>query len=252
MAEELVRMEHINKFFGRVQALNDVSLSVRRNEIIGLLGDNGAGKSTLIKILSGALRADSGDIYIDGSKVDIRNTTDAIAQGIETIYQDSALVTQLSIARNLFLGREPVKGPRLLDRLDQNAMNEVARRLLKQVGITKEIPPTTPISALSGGERQAVAIARAMHFDSDLIILDEPTNNLGVDETKGVLRFVRSARDSGHSCIFIAHNIYHVFQVVDRIVVLRRGKKVADDIDPKQTTIEAVESIITGMTIVPP
>jgi simple sugar transport system ATP-binding protein len=252
MAEELVRMERINKFFGRVQALNDVTLSVRRNEIVGLLGDNGAGKSTLIKILSGALRADSGDIYIDGSKVDIRNTTDAIAQGIETIYQDSALVTQLSIARNLFLGREPVKGPRLLDRLDQNAMNEVARRLLKQVGITKEIPPTTPISALSGGERQAVAIARAMHFDSDLIILDEPTNNLGVDETKGVLRFVRSARDSGHSCIFIAHNIYHVFQVVDRIVVLRRGKKVADDIDPKQTTIEAVESIITGMTIVPP
>jgi simple sugar transport system ATP-binding protein len=252
MAEELVRMERINKFFGRVQALNDVTLSVRRNEIVGLLGDNGAGKSTLIKILSGALRADSGDIYIDGSKVDIRNTTDAIAQGIETIYQDSALVTQLSIARNLFLGREPVKGPRLLDRLDQNAMNEVARRLLKQVGLTKEIPPTTPISALSGGERQAVAIARAMHFDSDLIILDEPTNNLGVDETKGVLRFVRSARDSGHSCIFIAHNIYHVFQVVDRIVVLRRGKKVADDIDPKQTTIEAVESIITGMTIVPP
>jgi simple sugar transport system ATP-binding protein len=252
MPDELVRMEHINKFFGRVQALNDVTLSVRRNEIVGLLGDNGAGKSTLIKILSGALRADTGDIYVRGNKVDIRNTTDAIAQGIETIYQDSALVTQLSIARNLFLGREPVTGPRFLDRLDQKAMNEVARELLKRVGITKEIPPTTPISALSGGERQAVAIARAMHFESDLIILDEPTNNLGVDETKGVLRFVRSARDSGHSCIFIAHNIYHVFQVVDRIVVLRRGKKVADDIDPKQTTIEAVESIITGMTIIPP
>ena len=249
MPDELVRMEHINKFFGRVQALNDVTLSVRRNEIVGLLGDNGAGKSTLIKILSGALRADSGDIYMHGSKVDIRNTTDAIAQGIETIYQDSALVTQLSIARNLFLGREPVNGPRLLDRLDQKAMNKVARDLLKRVGITKEIPPTTPISALSGGERQAVAIARAMHFDSDLIILDEPTNNLGVEETKGVLRFVRSARDSGHSCILIAHNIYHVFQVVDRIIVLRRGKKVADDIDPKQTTMESVESIITGMMI---
>jgi simple sugar transport system ATP-binding protein len=249
MADELVRMEHINKFFGRVQALNDVTLSVHHNEIVGLLGDNGAGKSTLIKILSGALRADSGDIYIDGAKIDIRNTTDAIAHGIETIYQDSALVTQLSIARNLFLGREPVKGPRFLDRLNQDAMNEVARELLKRVGISKEIPPTTPISALSGGERQAVAIARAMYFDSDLIILDEPTNNLGVDETKGVLRFVRSARDSGHSCIFIAHNIYHVFQVVDRIIVLRRGKKVADDIDPKQTTIEEVESIITGMTI---
>ena len=249
MPDELVRMEHINKFFGRVQALNDVTLSVRRNEIVGLLGDNGAGKSTLIKILSGALRADSGDISMHGSKVDIRNTTDAIAQGIETIYQDSALVTQLSIARNLFLGREPVTGPRLLGRLDQEAMNEVARDLLKRVGITKEIPPTTPISALSGGERQAVAIARAMHFDSDLIILDEPTNNLGVEETKGVLRFVRSARDSGHSCILIAHNIYHVFQVVDRIIVLRRGKKVADDIDPKRTTMESVESIITGMMI---
>jgi simple sugar transport system ATP-binding protein len=252
MTDELVRMEHINKFFGRVQALNDVTLSVRHNEIVGLLGDNGAGKSTLIKVLSGALRADSGDIFMHGTKVNMRNTTDAIAQGIETIYQDSALVTQLSIARNLFLGREPVKGLRLLDRLDQNAMNDGARKLLRQVGIKKEIPPTTPISALSGGERQAVAIARAMHFESELIILDEPTNNLGVEETQSVLRFVRSARDSGHSFIFIAHNIYHVFQVVDRIIVMRRGKKVADNIDPKQTTIEAVEQIITGMTTTPP
>jgi simple sugar transport system ATP-binding protein len=251
MKDELVRMEHINKFFGRVQALNDVTFSVHQNEIVGLLGDNGAGKSTLIKILSGALRADSGEIYMHGKKVDIRNTTDAIAQRIETIYQDSALVTQLSIARNLFLGREPLRGARFLDRLDQNAMNQVARQLLKRVGIKKEIPPWTPISALSGGERQAVAIARAMHFQSELIILDEPTNNLGVEETQGVLRFVRSARDSGHSCIFIAHNIYHVFQVVDRIIVLRRGKKVADDIDPKQTTIEAVERIITGMALSP-
>jgi simple sugar transport system ATP-binding protein len=252
MADELVRMERINKHFGRVQALDDVTFSVRRNEIVGLLGDNGAGKSTLIKILSGALRADRGDIYIRGNKVNIRNTTDAIAQGIETIYQDSALVTQLSIARNLFLGREPVKAPRLLGRLDQNTMNQAARELLRQVGITKDIPPTTPISALSGGERQSVAIARAMHFESDLIILDEPTNNLGVQETQGVLRFVRNARDSGHSCIFIAHNIYHVFQVVTRIVVRRGGRKVADDIEPKQTTIEAVERVITGMALTPP
>jgi simple sugar transport system ATP-binding protein len=179
--------------------------------------------------------------------VDIRNTTDAIALGIETIYQDSALVNQLSIARNLFLGREPVKRPRFLDRLDEQKMNEVARDLLKQVGITKDIPPSTPISAISGGERQAVAIARALYFKSDLIILDEPTNNLGVEETRGVLRFVRSARDSGHSCIFIAHNIHHVFQVVDRIVVLRRGALVADDIDPKKTDIESVERVITGL-----
>jgi simple sugar transport system ATP-binding protein len=245
---DLVRMERISKFYGRVQALEDVSFSVRESEIVGLLGDNGAGKSTLIKVLSGAVPTSGGDIFIRGKKVDIRSTTDAIANGIETIYQDSALVTQLSIARNLFLGREPLIGPKVLNRMDHTTMNQVASELLRRVGITKNIPPTTPISALSGGERQAVAIARAMYFDSDLIILDEPTNNLGVAETRGVLNFVRGARDSGHSCIFIAHNIHHVFQVVDRIVVLRRGKVVADDIDPKKSSIDEVELIITGMT----
>jgi simple sugar transport system ATP-binding protein len=244
---ELIRMERINKSYGRIRALEDVSLTVGEREIVGLLGDNGAGKSTLIKVLSGAVPVTSGDIYIRGEKVTIASTTDAIGHGIETIYQDSALVTQLSIARNLFLGREPVRGPRILNRLDQDAMNAVARRLLRKVGITKEIPPTTPIGSLSGGERQAVAIARAMHFESDLIILDEPTNNLGVAETQGVLRFVRGARDSGHSCIFIAHNIHHVFQVVDRIVVMRRGRVVADDIDPRSTDVEGVERVITGM-----
>jgi simple sugar transport system ATP-binding protein len=246
MAEALVRMEHISKFYGRVQALEDVNLTVNRSEIVGLLGDNGAGKSTLIKVLSGAVPMTSGDIYVRGVKVVIRSTTDAIAQGIETIYQDSALVTQLSIARNLFLGREPITGPRFFNRMNEALMDQVASELLKRVGIGKNIPPDTPISSLSGGERQAVAIARAMHFDSDLIILDEPTNNLGVAETQGVLRFVRNARDSGHSCIFIAHNIHHVFQVVDRIVVMRRGKIVADDIDPKRTSVAEVEAVITG------
>lgn len=248
MADELIRMENIAKYYGRVRALDGVTFKVNHNEIVGLLGDNGAGKSTLIKVLSGAVRLTSGDIYIKGKKVNINSTTDAIANGIETIYQDSALVTQLSITRNLFLGREPIKGPGFLNRMDQQAMDQVARDLLKRVGITKNIPPSTPIGALSGGERQAVAIARAMHFDSDLIILDEPTNNLGVAETQGVLRFVRGARDSGHSCIFIAHNIHHVFQVVDRIVVMRQGKVVADDIDPKKTTVQEVEEVITGMS----
>ena len=247
MADELIRMEHINKSYGRVQALVDVTFTVHKSEIVGLLGDNGAGKSTLIKVLSGAVPATSGDIYIRGVKVQIRSTTDAIKHGIETIYQDSALVTQLSIARNIFLGREPLKGPKIFNRLDQEAMNAAASALLQQVGITKNIPPNTPIGSLSGGERQAVAIARAMHFDSDLIILDEPTNNLGVAETQRVLHFVRNARESGHSCIFIAHNIHHVFQVVDRIVVMRRGAVVADNIDPKTTSIEQVERVIIGM-----
>ena len=239
-------MEGINKFYGRIHALRDVDFTVRENEIVGLLGDNGAGKSTLIKVLSGAVPKTTGEIRIKGRPVELRSTQDAIANGIVTIYQDSALVPQLSITRNLFLGREPVRPPAFLGRMDQEVMNAVASGLLRRVGITKNIPPTTPIGALSGGERQAVAIARAMHFESDLIILDEPTNNLGVAETQGVLNFVRGARASGHSCIFIAHNIHHVFQVVDRIVVMRQGKVVEDDIDPKASSIAEVEEVITG------
>ncbi|MFO1106290.1 MAG: ATP-binding cassette domain-containing protein [Amaricoccus sp.] len=246
MTDALIRMVGITKAYGRVEALSGVDFAVRRGEIVGLLGDNGAGKSTLIKVLSGAVPATSGEIRVRGQRVSLRSTKDAIRLGIETIYQDSALVPQLSIARNLFLGREPLRGPRFLNRLDQALMDRVARELLARVGISKAIPPDTPIAALSGGERQAVAIARAMHFDSDLIILDEPTNNLGVAETQGVLRFVREARDTGHSCILIAHNIHHVFQVVDRIVVMRRGRVVADAIDPARSSVAEVERVITG------
>ena len=244
----LLEAKGLAKAYKKRRVVNGVTFSVSPGEIVGLLGDNGAGKSTLIKILSGAVPASGGDIFIRGEKVAMKSTTDAIEHGIETIYQDSSLVPELSIARNLFLGREPLKRPAFLNRMDQDVMNEVARDLLKQVGITKDIPPITPIGSLSGGERQSVAIARAMYFDSDLIILDEPTNNLGVAETQGVLRFVRNARESGHSCIFIAHNIHHVFQVVDRIVVLRHGGVAADDVDPNTTTIEQVERIITGVS----
>ncbi|MFA3916747.1 ATP-binding cassette domain-containing protein [Ruegeria hyattellae] len=242
----LVEMRNIEKFYGRIHALRGVNLSIKKGEIVGLLGDNGAGKSTLIKVLSGAVPYTSGEISIKGRPVKLKTTNDAINAGIETIYQDSALVPQLSIARNLFLGRELRKGSKFLDWMDQEEMNRVASELLLRVGITKNIPPTTPIGSLSGGERQAVAIARAMYFDSDIIILDEPTNNLGVAETQGVLQFVRDARDSGHSCIFIAHNIHHVFQVVDRMVVMRRGEIVADDLNPKTCSIQDVEDVITG------
>ena len=188
-----------------MQALEDVTFTVNEREIVGLLGDNGAGKSTLIKVLSGAVPVTSGSIFIRGQEVRIASTNDAIRHGIETIYQDSALVTQLSIARNLFLGREPTTGP--FGRLDQETMNEVAADLLRRVGITKNIPPTTPIGSLSGGERQAVAIARAMHFDSDLIILDEPTNNLGVAETQGVLQL--RARGARHRAFLHLHRPQH-------------------------------------------
>lgn len=244
MSTPIVEMRNIEKFYGRIHALRGVNLQVNKGEIVGLLGDNGAGKSTLIKVLSGAVPYTSGQILINGKEVALTTTNDAIDAGVETIYQDSALVPQLSIARNLFLGRELTTGA--LGRLDQGEMNKVASDLLRRVGITKNIPPTTPISSLSGGERQAVAIARAMYFDSEIIILDEPTNNLGVAETQGVLNFVRDARDKGHACIFIAHNIHHVFQVVDRMVVMRRGEVAADDLSPKTSSIQDVENIITG------
>jgi len=245
-APPLVELNDISIAFGGIKAVDRASVDLYPGEVVGLLGHNGAGKSTLIKVLSGAYKRDGGTIRINGEEAAINNPRDAKHYGIETIYQDSALVTQLSIARNLFLGREPLKGPRFLNRMDAKLMEQVAGELLRKVGIGKSIPASTPISSLSGGERQAVAIARAMHFDSDLIILDEPTNNLGVVETQGVLRFVRNARDSGHSCILIAHNIHHVFQVVDRIAVMRHGRIVAHDIDPKHTTVAEVEAVITG------
>lgn len=246
MTTELVRMDNISKWFGSVQALDDVTFTVKPGEIVGLLGDNGAGKSTLIKILAGATQEDQGEIYFKGQRVNIKNTWDAIDLGIETIYQDSALVPQLSIARNLFLGREPLRGPRFLNRMDKPTMNSEASKLLKQVGIKKDIDPNTPITSLSGGERQSIAIARAMYFHSDLIILDEPTNNLGVEETQGVLRFIKNAQTAGVACIFITHSIYHVFQVVDRIVILRRGKQVGD-VRAENTNLEEIEKVITGL-----
>ncbi len=246
MATELVQMKNISKFYGKVQALYNANLTVNQGEIVGLVGDNGAGKSTLIKILSGAHQATDGEIYFRGQQVNFKNPMEAMKLGIETIYQDSALVEQLSIARNLFLGREPTKKMGFVNRLDKDYMRSESKKLLQRVGITKDINPDTSIIALSGGERQSIAIARAMFFEADLIILDEPTNNLGVEETQGVLNFIRGAKETGHSSIFITHNIYHIFQVVDRIVVLRHGKDVCD-IRRANTTIDEVEKIITGI-----
>jgi simple sugar transport system ATP-binding protein len=247
MAADLVQMRNITKTYGKVQALQDVSVDVKEREIVGLVGDNGAGKSTLVKILSGAIQADTGTISFKGQRVRIENTRDAINLGIETIYQDSALVMDLSVSRNLFLGREPLRKGLPFSFLDKGYMREETGKLLRRVGITKSIDPDAPITALSGGERQSIAIARAIFFEADLIIMDEPTNNLGVEESQEVLRFIRGAKDAGHSSIFITHNIYHVFQVVDRIIVLRHGR-VVGDVAPSETSIEAIEKVITGLS----
>ena len=245
MPAPLVEMNGIEMHFGSITALAGVDFSVGEAEVVGLLGDNGAGKSTLIKILSGAIRQSAGDIKFKGSTVRFRSTRDAIDAGIETIYQDSALVEQMSIGRNLFLGREPTRSIGPLRDIDRSYVREQTRELMNRVGIMKEIDPDTPIGRLSGGERQAIAIARAMFFEADLIIMDEPTNNLGVEEADGVMRFIREAKEAGHSSILISHNIHHVFMVVDRVVVLRHGLKVGD-VDRSQTSIQEVEELITA------
>lgn len=221
----VVRMENIVKHFGTVVALDGVDFTVNREEVVALLGDNGAGKSTLIKILTGVYTPTSGQIYFEGQPVQINNPHDARMLGIETVYQDLALVNLMSIARNFFLGRELVRllGP--LHWLDMKGMNERTRDALADVGIRIR-SAAEKVEKLSGGERQSIAIGRAVHFGARLLILDEPTSALSVAETRKVLTYTTSAKERGLSVIFITHNLHHVMMVADRYVVLRQGKKI--------------------------
>jgi len=184
---------------------------------------------------------------VRGEKVSIRTTREAMDLGIETIHQDTSLAPDLSIARNLFLGREPVnlKWLGVFAPLDLAKLRDAASTLLKRVGISKKLDADALVSTLSGGERQSIAISRAMQFAAKVIILDEPTNNLGVEETHGVLRFVKEMREAGHSVLLITHNIHHVFEVADRIIVMRRGEIVAEQ-TVADTDLLTVESLITG------
>ncbi|MDX8512981.1 ATP-binding cassette domain-containing protein [Mesorhizobium captivum] len=247
MMQEVLRLRNLQKSFGSVRALKSASLTLREGEVVALLGDNGAGKSTLIKAISGVFPIDRGEIYVRGEKVSIRSTREAMDLGIETIHQDTSLAPDLSIARNLFLGREPVnlKWLGVFAPLDLAKLRDAASALLKRVGISKKLDANALVSTLSGGERQSIAISRAMQFAAKVIILDEPTNNLGVEETHGVLRFVKEMREAGHSVLLITHNIHHVFEVADRIVVMRRGEIVAEQ-TVAGTDLLTVESLITG------
>ncbi|TPO03725.1 ATP-binding cassette domain-containing protein [Mesorhizobium sp. B1-1-5] len=247
MIQEVLRLQNLQKSFGSVRALKNASLTLREGEVVALLGDNGAGKSTLIKAISGVFPIDRGDIYVRGEKVSIRSTREAMDLGIETIHQDTSLAPDLSIARNLFLGREPVnlKWLGVFAPLDLSKLRDAASALLKRVGISKKLDADALVSTLSGGERQSIAISRAMQFAAKVIILDEPTNNLGVEEMHGVLRFVTEMRAAGHSVLLITHNIHHVFEVADRIIVMRRGEIVAEQ-TVADTDLLTVESLITG------
>ncbi|SFO32512.1 simple sugar transport system ATP-binding protein [Mesorhizobium sp. NFR06] len=248
--QEVLRLQNLQKSFGSVRALKNASLTLKEGDVVALLGDNGAGKSTLIKAISGVFPIDRGDIYVRGEKVSIRSTREAMDLGIETIHQDTSLAPDLSIARNLFLGREPVnlKWLGVFAPIDLAKLRDAASALLKRVGISKKLDADALVSTLSGGERQSIAISRAMQFAAKVIILDEPTNNLGVEETHGVLRFVKEMREAGHSVLLITHNIHHVFEVADRIIVMRRGEIVAEQ-TVADTDLLTVESLITGADV---
>ncbi|MBZ9890417.1 sugar ABC transporter ATP-binding protein [Mesorhizobium sp. M7A.F.Ca.US.006.04.2.1] len=222
MAERLIELRDISKSYGQVYALGGVNLSVDRGEVVGLLGDNGAGKSTLIKILSGVVKPTSGEILVRGKPVTGWSAARSREAGIETVFQDRALAVQQTIVRNIFMGRE-LTG--FLGFLRVNKEIEEASRLMREIGFTSKVfTPQSIVGQLSGGERQGVAIARAIYKQAELIVLDEPTTALSLTETAKVFHFVRQVRASGRSILFIGHNIHHVFDIADRFVVLDRGR----------------------------
>ena len=218
----LIEARALTKYFGSVVALRDVSLAVWAGEVLCLLGDNGAGKSTLIKILSGVHPPDSGEILLDGEPVTFGSPRDALQRGIATVYQDLAMIPLMSISRNFFLGAEPVSGIGPLKTLDIRQADRVTRTALKRMGIDLR-DTSQPVGTLSGGERQSVAIARAIHFGAKVVILDEPTSALGVKEAAVVLRFIGQAREQGIGVVLITHNINHAFPIGDRFTILDRG-----------------------------
>lgn len=245
----ILEAKNLRKYFGGIKAVDDISFKLYKGEIIGIVGDNGAGKSTLIKIISGVHKKDSGEIFINGGKVEINNVRSARVNGIETVYQDQLLIQEFDIAGNLFLGREKrlknIFG-KFFKLLDFKYMKEEAEKLLKKIGI-KLIEPDSPVSYLSGGQRQGIVVGKAVYWGGRIIIFDEPTNNLGVKQEKKVIGLIKRIRDKYNvSIIVITHNIAHVFELVDRIIVLRNGKIVGDRIKRKTNPNEIV-SMITGL-----
>ena len=243
--DALVDMIDIHKYFGSVQVLRGVDFYVARQEIVGLLGDNGAGKSTLIKVLTGFHSLTRGQIYFDGEAVDIHSPHDARELGIETVYQDLALVPLMSIARNFWLGQEPTYHVGPFQFLDKEKMASESIDALRDVGIHIRDSEET-VGNMSGGERQSIAIGRAVYFGKKLLILDEPTSALSVGETQKVLDYTRAAKAKGMSVIFITHNIRHVYEVADRFTIIERGEKLGDFPKSAVTENEVADMIVDG------
>lgn len=237
----LLTMRNVSKAFGHVQALTDVNLDVQPGQVMGLLGDNGAGKSTLIKILSGVYYADEGEFTRDGEPADISNPSDAQKLGIATVYQDLALVETRPVAHNIYLGREPRRWRFILNR---RKMENDAEKLLRRLNISLPSVKVT-VDILSGGQRQAVAISRAVAQGGDILLLDEPTASLGVEQTAQVHQLVGEMRSEGRSVVLITHDLSDILDVADRIVVLRQGRLWADA-PAAEVTQDHVIGWITG------
>ncbi|MDX0802192.1 ATP-binding cassette domain-containing protein [Sinorhizobium medicae] len=243
MTTPIIECRNLQKWYSGVHALKNVGLTIHPGETVGLVGDNGAGKSTLIKILSGVHHQDSGEVLIEGRKVALRSPKDAMRHGLETIYQYNSMVPTMSIARNLFIGREPMKWSVFgVGIMDQQRMRAESIKAIADVDLHLRSPDAL-VGELSGGQRQGVAIARAMHFKSKVLILDEPTNHLSVKETDKVIGFVRGLKAQGLTGIFISHNMQHVFQSCDRIVAMARGEIVFDK-PTAETSIDEVHALL--------
>lgn len=244
----ILSVRNVSKHFGGVQALHDVSLDLQPGEVVALAGDNGAGKSTLIKIISGVYQADDGEVFFKGERVSVGNPREARALGIETIYQDLALADNLNVGANVFLGREP--GRRLLGLLpaiDRRQMQAAAREVLETLDIDIEARKLTqPVRSLSGGQRQAVAIGRAIYWQAKVLIMDEPTAALGVPEQRKVRALIRTLAEHNVGIIFISHNLSDVFAVSDRILVLRRGQAAGERRTKDVDSDEVVRLMVGG------
>jgi simple sugar transport system ATP-binding protein len=239
----MLELKGITKTYGRTTVLKDVSFSVEEGEVVGLLGDNGAGKSTLVKIMSGVVGFDSGSYSWKGEDIGHPSRQQTESKGIETIFQDSALVDKLTITRNIFMGREIVN-PFGLMKIKE--MNSIAEQILDSVVSIEGIrSPRQLVGSLSGGQKQAVAIARAVHFQRSLLILDEPTSALAVRATEALLSYLTSLRNKGVSSILVTHNLHHAFKVCDRHVVMNHGEKILD-VRREETSVEELTAAVVG------
>jgi simple sugar transport system ATP-binding protein len=238
----LIQLAGVYKHFGGITALENINFEVGKNEVVGLVGDNGAGKSTMIKIIMGVHKADKGDIYFKGKKVEHWTVERARGSGVETVYQEKALGEKQTIWSNIFVGRELSDGLGFLK--IKRSKEETDRIMKKYIGFTsKAVTPDSFVRTMSGGEQQGVAIARALYFDAELIILDEPTTALSLTETKKVLDFIKGIKDSGKSAIMISHTIYQLYPVSDRFIILDRGRIVGEFLKKELSLDDLVEEL---------